>query len=95
MERGPGEVGKRVKRDVQGDLLGTKHSKDRASPPPQMCGTHGRPHPGWLAPGGCHLPWEGQGTARGPPSGFHGAVSIFICVPFCRGGESDEAGKRA
>lgn len=60
-ERGPGEVGKGVKRDVQGGLLGTKHSKDRASPP---------------SPNVWH-PWEtpcGMAGSRGvsPPPGGPG-----------------------
>lgn len=94
-ERGPGEVGKGVKRDVQGGLLGTKHSKDRASPPsPNVWHPWETPwRGGWLQGG---VTSSGRAKAqRGVPPGFHGAVSIFICVPFCGGGESDEAGKRA
>lgn len=64
-------------------------------PHPQMCGTHGRPHGGVAGSRGVSPPPGGPGHSEGSPPGFHGAVSIFICVPFCGGGESDEAGKRA
>lgn len=101
-ERGPGEVGKGTRR-------GGKEGQERCargstgnralqglsiSPIPKCVAPMGDPTPGCLAPGGVTSSGRARAQREVPPR-FHGAVSIFICLPFCRGGESDEAGKRA